>query len=311
MSSINPAPQPSSESRHTAPLTVEPLHHGGSGGGVKVAVLFGIVLALSAATVYLYMQLNETKVEMVKTRESLLSEIEKVREATTISSATHRRRSDTLKDQLEAAKRLASVAAGQAKVDAIAKVEELGAKIAVEQRRQEEAQQVIKADLSKVEQTATSATTKIGEVSTEVGSVKSEVASTKGELERTIANLKRVTGDVSSQGSLIATNSSELTALKTLGERNYVEFRINKTKDMQKIGDVAVLLKKADLKRNRYTIELLVDDKRVEKKDKTVNEPVQFITSKARQPYEIVVNEVKKDQIAGYLATPKVQTSRN
>jgi len=266
---------------------------------------------LSAATVYLYMQLNETKVEMVKTRESLLSEIEKVREATTISSATHRRRSDTLKDQLEAAKRLASVAAGQAKVDAIAKVEELGAKIAVEQRRQEEAQQVIKADLSKVEQTATSATTKIGEVSTEVGSVKSEVASTKGELERTIANLKRVTGDVSSQGSLIATNSSELTALKTLGERNYVEFRINKTKDMQKIGDVAVLLKKADLKRNRYTIELLVDDKRVEKKDKTVNEPVQFITSKARQPYEIVVNEVKKDQIAGYLATPKVQTSRN
>jgi hypothetical protein len=141
--------------------------------------------------------------------------------------------------------------------------------------------------------------------------VKTEVASTKSELEKTVANLKRVVGDVSSQGSLIATNGTELQALKALGERNYVEFRLNKTKDMQKVGDVAVILKKADMKKNRYTIELLVDDKRVEKKDKTVNEPVQFLTSRARQPYEIVVNEVKKDQIAGYLATPKVQAARN
>ena len=70
-------------------------------------------------------------------------------------------------------------------------------------------------------------------------------------------------------------------------------------------------LKKADVKKNRYTIELIVDDQRVEKKDKTINEPVQFLTSKAKQPYEIVVNKVQKDQIAGYLATPKVQNVRN
>jgi len=72
-----------------------------------------------------------------------------------------------------------------------------------------------------------------------------------------------------------------------------------------------MLLKKTDAKKNRYTLELLVDDKRVEKKDKTINEPVQFMVSKARQPYEIVVNEVTKDQIAGYLSTPKVQNARN
>lgn len=65
-----------------------------------------------------------------------------------------------------------------------------------------------------------------------------------------------------------------------------------------------------DLKKNKYTLELVADDKRVEKKDKNVNEPVQFYVAKARQPYELVVNEVKKDQIVGYLATPKVQQSR-
>ena len=117
-------------------------------------------------------------------------------------------------------------------------------------------------------------------------------------------------GDVSSQGSLIATNANELDALRRLGERNYFEFNIRKTKDPQRVGDISMVLKKADPKKNRYTVEVVVDDQRVEKKDKTVNEPVQFLTSKAKQPYEVVVNKVLKDQIAGYLATPKVQTPR-
>jgi hypothetical protein len=100
-------------------------------------------------------------------------------------------------------------------------------------------------------------------------------------------------------------------ALRALGERNYLEFNITKAKEPRRIGDVAVLLKKTDAKKNRFTIEVIADDKRVEKKDKNLNEPVQFYVSKARQPYEIVVNEVKKNQIVGYMSTPKVQTSRN
>jgi hypothetical protein len=74
---------------------------------------------------------------------------------------------------------------------------------------------------------------------------------------------------------------------------------------------VLVKLKKADPKKNKFTIELTADDKQVEKKDRTINEPLQFYVSKARQPYEIVVNQVSKNQIAGYLATPKVQQARN
>ena len=66
-------------------------------------------------------------------------------------------------------------------------------------------------------------------------------------------------------------------------------------------------LKKSDTKRNRFTVEVMADDKRIEKKDKTANEPVQFyVASKARQPYEIVVNQIAKDSVSGYLAKPKV-----
>jgi len=109
---------------------------------------------------------------------------------------------------------------------------------------------------------------------------------------------------------LIATNGKDLEALRALGERNYIEFNLNKRQADQKVGNVTLRLKSADPKRNRYTVEILADDQRVEKRDKTINEPVQFYSSNNRQPYEIVVNQLKKDQIVGYLATPKVTVAR-
>jgi hypothetical protein len=133
---------------------------------------------------------------------------------------------------------------------------------------------------------------------------------TKSEVEKTAGELKRVTGDLGVMSGLIATNAKELAALKELGERNYFEFSVAKSKSPQRVGGVRLPLKKADLKQNRYTIELYADDKRVEKRDRHINEPVQFYVSQSRLPYEIVVNEVKKDQIVGYLATPKVQMAR-
>ena len=104
------------------------------------------------------------------------------------------------------------MAAGQAKVDAIKRSEELAAQL---EKEQQKAQAQTNAAISQVKEVATTATTKIGEVSTEVGTVKTDVAQTKSDLEKTIANLKRVTGDLSSQGSLIATNSTELNGAET------------------------------------------------------------------------------------------------
>ena len=204
------------------------------------------------------------------------------------------------------------MAAGQAKADATKHAEELAKRLQIETARVEKQQQQIKTDLTQqVGEVATAANAKIGEVNAEVGTVKSEVAANKSELEKTIAELKRTNGDLGVQSGLIATNGKELAALKALGDRNYFEFNLTKTKEPRKVGDITVLLKKTDPKKNKYTIELVADDKRVEKKDKNLNEPVQFYVAKARQPYEIVVNEVKKDQIIGYLTTPKVQATRN
>jgi len=270
-----------------------------------------LVIALLAATGYLFVQVAQTRSELAQTREALMDEISKIHETTAVSTQTSRRSVDSLKADVEAARKQAGQLAGQAKLDAEKHAEELAANL--QKAQQEQAQRVtaVSAEVSQVKDQATAANTKIGEVSTDVGNVRTEVASTRSELEKTIAQLKATQGDLGVQSGLIATNGKELAALKALGERNYVEFKLGKTKGPQKVGDIAVLLKKADPKNNRYTISVIADDKTIEKKDKTVNEPVQFILSKASQPYELVVNDVKKDVISGYLAAPKVQQTRN
>jgi chromosome segregation ATPase len=288
------------------PAPPQPAPSGGS--GVKVWILFGAVIALLIANGYLFYQLDRVRMDLSKTREALATEIANLRETSSVTTQTSRRNLDTLRDELEAARRQASMAAGQAKVEALKHADDLARRLEIEQKK---AQQAVQGEISQVRETASATSSKLGEVSSEVGSVKTEVATTRGELEKTIADLKRVTGDLGMQSGLIATNSKEISALRALGDRNIFEFNLGKTKAPQKIGDVAMQLKRTDPKKNKYTIDLIADDKRVEKKDKGVNEPVQFLVSKAQgRPYEIVVNEVKKDAIVGYLSTPKVASTR-
>jgi phage shock protein A len=147
-------------------------------------------------------------------------------------------------------------------------------------------------------------------VKANVEGVKADVASTQTELAKTGADLKRVMGDMGVMGGLVATNSKDLDALRALGERNYFEFDLSKSQGSKRVGDITLTLKKADMKRNKFNLDVLADDKHLEKKDKTINEPVQLYVAGNMQPYEIVVNQVTKDRVTGYLATPKVKTAR-
>ena len=184
----------------------------------------------------------------------------------------------------------------------------------IEKQQKEQGAQ-LSAELNQVKESTDETTTKLDGkldgISTEVGTVKSDVASAKSNIEETQGDLQRTKGDMGVMSGLIATNSKEIQYLRDLGDRNIYEFSIDKMAGMQKVGDIQMMLKKADFKRNRYTLDVRVDDKLVEKRDKTINEPVQFYTLGAHQPYELVVNQVKKDKVIGYLATPKVTISRN
>ncbi|MBV8864899.1 MAG: hypothetical protein JO210_05805 [Acidobacteriaceae bacterium] len=266
----------------------------------KTPLLIAALVLLAAANVFLFVQLDRVKTDSRNEAAKLSAEFNGAMEKMRIDSNEEVQRSRRSVDQLQARlaqqRRAAEVAVGQAKVEAEQKVQSLQQKVAQEQAAQQAA-------ISQVKQTADTATTQISNVSTDLGN-------TKTQLEQTVANLKRATGELDNHASLIATNGKELQALRELGERNYSEFTIVKSKKPTRVGDVMVELKKVDVKKNQFTIAITVDDKTVERKDRTINEPIQFLTSKAHQPDELVINKVSKNTIVGYLATPKVQNGR-
>jgi chromosome segregation ATPase len=278
-----------------------------SGPNWKTPILIGALVLLAASSVFQYVQLEhlrtDTKADLTKLTADVNSSIERMRIDSNEEVKNSRRSVEDLQSRLLAQRRAAEASVGQAKVDAQKRVAQLQEKVAESQAAQAAA-------INQVKTSAETANTQIASVSTDVGNVKTDLGNTKTQLESTIANLKRATGELDSHASLIATNGTELKALRELGERNYTEFTINKKKEFSRVGDVSIQLKKADPKRNRFTIAITSDDITVEKKDRNVNEPIQFLTKKAHQPYEIVVNSVRKDVIAGYLATPKVTVGR-
>jgi len=150
-------------------------------------------------------------------------------------------------------------------------------------------------------------TEKINAVASEVGGAKKDIEATRSDLEATKGRLERASGDMGVMSGLIAHNRDDLEELKRRGDRNYYEFKITKSKTAQKVGPVQVTLNKTDQKKSKYTITVFVDDRSIEKKDKTAGEPVQFYVRGASRmpPYEFVVFEVGKNQITGYLSTPK------
>jgi cell division protein FtsB len=147
----------------------------------------------------------------------------------------------------------------------------------------------------------------IGAVATEVGGAKKDIEATRADLEATKGRLERASGDMGVMSGLIARNRDDLEELKRRGDRNYFEFTLPKSKSPQRVGPIQMTLTKTDPKKAKYTITVFADDRSIEKKDKTSGEPVQFYVKGTSRmgPYEIVVFDVNKSQVTGYLSTPK------
>jgi hypothetical protein len=146
---------------------------------------------------------------------------------------------------------------------------------------------------------------KIGAVSTDLTGAKTDISATKQDLEATKAKLTSTVGDLGVQSGLIARNQEELDQLKRQGERNIFELHLTRSKTPTHVGPIQITLTKTDPKKFKYTMTVIADDKTIEKKDKTADEPVQFYIHGVPRPYEIVVFDVTKDKVNGYLSTPK------
>jgi uncharacterized protein (DUF2141 family) len=137
-------------------------------------------------------------------------------------------------------------------------------------------------------------------VDTKVGGVRTDLDSTREDLKMARSEM----------GTLIARNHDEIDQLRRLGERDYVEFTIADKNKPQKVGNITLELRGVNPKRNQYSVVMVVEDKRFEKKNRAANEPVFFYTTGTHLPEELVINKVGKNQVSGYVSIPKANTQQ-
>ena len=155
--------------------------------------------------------------------------------------------------------------------------------------------------LAVVQEVQKDADAKLGNVSNDVTVVKGDLASARRDFARDLSDVKTTLNDG------IARNAAELALLRKKGERDYLDLDIRRDAKtaFQRIGDIQISVTKTDPKRQKYSVVILADDNHLEKRDRTVNEPVQFLVGHDQLRYEMVINTVDKDRITGYLSTPK------
>jgi hypothetical protein len=134
----------------------------------------------------------------------------------------------------------------------------------------------------------------------DVNGVKTDLASTKAALASTTDQF----------GQLIAKNHDEIDQLRRLGERDYYEFTLTNTSTKQTVGDMQIQLRGTNVKHNQFSLALYVDDMRLEKNNRAVDEPIYFYTQGTRTPLELVVNQINKNKITGYLSVPKANPTQ-
>ncbi len=271
------------------PTPQESYHYESTGTPRWIAVLFGVLIALMAVLGYAgYSTQSRLSQDLAKQQDQdkiLVAQLDqanaRIADLKSKMEITTQRVGLTQSELAQAKSRAESIRKEQQTSD-----EKLTAQLTQAQKENEE---------------------KIGAVATEVGGAKKDIEATKTDLEATKGKLERSLGDMNVMSGLIARNHDDLDELRRRGDRNYYEFTVQKTKTPQRVGPVQINLSKVDQKKAKYTMVVFVDDRSIEKKDKTAGEPVQFYVKGASRmaPYEIVVFDVGKNQITGYLATPK------
>ncbi len=175
---------------------------------------------------------------------------------------------------------------------------EVSARAAQLARQQKEAEARLSAETKQV-------SGEVAGVKTDLGGAKTDLAATKTDLEATKGKLERMMGDLGVQSGLIAHTRDELEILKHKGDRNIYEFTLQKGARPQPVSTVSLQLKKVDAKKSKFTLNVISDDRTIEKKDRTLFEPLQFLSGRDRNLYEIVVLTADKNRVTGYLTTPK------
>jgi len=138
----------------------------------------------------------------------------------------------------------------------------------------------------------------------DVKTVDTKVTTVSTNLDKTNNDLNMARSEL---GTLIAKNHDEIDVLRRMGERDYVEFTIAGKNQPQKVGNITVELKGVNEKHNRANVVVVLEDKKLEEKNRNINVPIILYPTGLRAPQaeELVINKIGKNSISGYVSMPK------
>lgn len=261
--------------------TVEPQSH------VLRYVLLGVAMLYVIVSLYFIVDMSGRIGKLEDSQKAANEQNAQLLKRLGITEASLRQASET---QEQLASKL-----GSTQKEVVARTAQLSkAQKEAEQRLQEETKQQVGAVSGEV-----------AGVKTELGGAKTEIASTKTDLEATKAKLEKTIGDLGLQSGLIARSQGDIEYLKHRGDRNIYEFALDKGGKPKPVGTISLQLKKVDGKKGKYSLNVFSDDRTIEKKDRTLFEPLQFYSGRERMLYEVVVLTADNKKVTGYLSTPK------
>ncbi len=265
----------------------------------KTAASVTVVLCLLAGNFYLYSRVNRAEVDAHTFKQTLEEKLAGVESKSIFHLNNAQREIEGLRESLEEAR---SEASNRAKSEARRQTDKLSRKIAAQQRS---AKELVMSEVRTLGDKAFETAGKVEGIEGELGGVKDELAGTVERLESTDSVLKDTKAHMRSIGDWVAGNASEISKLREKGGRRFVRFQLSTSEKMSRVGDVRMRLRKTNPKRNKYTVEILADDKKIVKKGQYANEPVEFYVAHHREPYEVVMTTIKKDHVMGFLSRPK------
>ena len=299
--SITPSPVPGPESQPAAePAAQSADARSETKSSNTPIIVLAIVMVLGLGGLFLYSKSLSDRLEQAQLslQASLASQGQSLQQI-----ALRLDQTDTRQSELQGEVGATKETLGSTRAE-LQKTRQSAAELAKEQQA---AKQELASQLSQLAEVQEDTRGNLGDLSSDVLGVKGEVKTTQSELEKTRSELQRVIGDLGAQSDLIAHTRGDLESLRARGDRDYVEFDLLKSAKRQKVGTLQLELRNTDVKRQKYTVNLIADDRTIEKKDKTVFEPVQFYQIGYRQATEIVVQQILKDRIVGYVSAPKVR----
>ena len=287
MSITNPEPMPAKK----------PVSRGGT-------VLALAILAAMAMNVYLFSRVNRLEVEAHTMQMSTGEEFSKLEETSIYRVAQARREVEELRKQLSETHKQISK---QAEASTRRRTRKLAESVSKQQRVQQE---VLLGELRDVAGKAGQAQEGVTAVEGELKTVKSAAEQTRLQLSETGAALASTRDLIAELDVQMGEQGKKIETLQQLGERQRVVFVLNKSKQSQKVADLQLRLRAANPKRNRYSLDIIADDKKIQQKNKHLHEALRFYLPGSPQPYEIVVTQMTKNQVIGYVSKAKTEMAR-